>query len=59
MLTDPDKQATGNREPADETNKEDPTQGSPVWLQPLTVNQEDLGAQGSHIPLQRELRFGR
>ena len=42
MLTDHDKQATGNREPADETNKEDPTQGIPVWLQPLTVNLQDL-----------------
>ena len=35
MLTDPDKQATGNREPADETNKEDPTQGIPVWFAAL------------------------
>ena len=35
MLTDHDKQATGNREPANEMNKEDPTQGIPVWLQPL------------------------
>ena len=42
MLTDHDKQATGNREPADETNKEDPTQGIPVWLQPFTVNLQDL-----------------
>ena len=42
MLTDPDKQATGNREPANEMNKEDPTQGIPVWLQPFTVNLEDL-----------------
>ena len=44
MLTDHDKQATGNREPADETNKEDPTQGISVWLQPFTVNLEDLEA---------------
>ena len=44
MLTDHDKQATGNREPADETNKEDPTQGIPVWWQPFTVNLEDLEA---------------
>ena len=42
MLTDPDKQATGNREPANEMNKKDPTQGVPVWLQPFTVNLEDL-----------------
>ena len=42
MLTDPDKQASGNREPANEMNKEDPTQGDPVWLQPFTDNLEDL-----------------
>ena len=47
MLTDPDKQATGNREPAyekfsDEMNTEDPTQGIPDWLQPYTDNLEDL-----------------
>ena len=47
MLTDPDKQATGNREPAyeknpDEMDKEDPTQGIPDLLQPFTVNLEDL-----------------
>ena len=51
MLTDHDKQATENREPANEMNKEDPTQGIPVWLQPFTVNLEDLEAQCSHIPL--------
>ena len=44
MLTDHDKQDTGNREPANEMNKEDPTQGIPVWLQPFTVNLEDLEA---------------
>ena len=47
MLTDPDKQATGNREPAyekfsDEMYKEDPAQAIPNWLQPFTVNLEDL-----------------
>ena len=42
MLTDHDKQATGNREPANEMNKEDPTQGIPVWSQPFTVNLENL-----------------
>ena len=42
MLTDPDKQATANREPADETNREDLTQGILVWLHPFTVDQEDL-----------------
>ena len=42
MLTDHDKQATGNRESANEVNKECPTQSIPVWLQPFTVNLEDL-----------------
>ena len=42
MLTDHDKQATGNREPANEMNKEDPTQGILVWLQPFTAILEDL-----------------
>ena len=42
MLTHHDKHATENREPANEMNKEDPTQGIPVWLQPFTVNLEDL-----------------
>ena len=47
MLADPDKQATGNREPAhenysDEMYKEDPTQGIPDWLPPFTVYLEDL-----------------
>ena len=51
-LTDPDKQATGNREPThekflDEMNKEDPTQGIPDWLQPFTDNLEDLE---THVP---------
>ena len=40
MLTGYDKQATGNREPANEMNKEDPTQGILVWLQPFTVKVE-------------------
>ena len=44
MLTDHDKQATENREPADEMNKEDPTQGILVWLQPFTVTLEDVEA---------------
>ena len=51
MLTDPDKQATENREPANEMNKKDPTQGVPVCLQPFTVNLEDLETH-VHIPLQ-------
>ena len=33
-----------NREPANEVNEEDATQGIPVWLQPITVNLEDLEA---------------
>ena len=37
----------GNREPADETNKEDPTQGILVWFQPFTANLEDLE---THVP---------
>ena len=44
MLKDHDKQATVPREPANEMNKEDPTHGIPVWLQPFTVNLEDLEA---------------
>ena len=40
MLTDRDNQATGNREPANEMNRE----GISVWLQPFTVNLEDLEA---------------
>ena len=43
-LTDHDKQATENREPANEMNKEDPTQGILVLLQPFTVDLEDLEA---------------
>ena len=39
MLTDHDKQATGNREPANEMNKEDPTQGILISYSP---SQEDL-----------------
>ena len=42
MLTDHDKQATGNREPANEMNEEDPTQGIPDWLQSFTVDLENL-----------------
>ena len=44
VTTRSDKQATGNREPANEMHKEDPTQGILVWLQPCTVNLEDLEA---------------
>ena len=45
MQTNPDKQALGNRGPADtedETDEEEPTQGIPDWLQPFTVNLENL-----------------
>ena len=44
MLTDHDKQATGNREPANEMNKEDAKQGLLARLQPFTVDPEDLEA---------------
>ena len=58
MLTDPDKQATRNREPAykkflDETDKGDPTQGSLDWLQPFTDNLEDLE---THVPAHSSVR---
>ena len=43
MLTDHDKQAMGNREPANEMNN--PTQGSPVWLQPFTVDLENSDSE--------------
>ena len=57
MLTDHDKQTLGNREPANEMNKEDPTQGIPVWLQPFTVNLEDLGYICSHIPVKERTQI--
>ena len=50
MQTNPDKQASGNRGSAhkeDEMNEEDPTQGIPDWLQPITDNLEDLE---THVP---------
>ena len=50
MLTDPDKQATEKREPANEMIKEDPTQGILAWLQPFKVDLEDLEYMCSHIP---------
>ena len=59
MLTDHDKQATGNLEPADETNKESPTQGILVWLQPFTVCLEDLEAYVLAHSSARELCVGR
>ena len=59
MLTDHDKQATGNREPANEMNKEDPTQSIPVWLQPFTVNLRDMERYARTFLCKRELRFGR
>ena len=51
-----DKQAMGNREPANEMNKDDPTQGIPVWLQPFTVTG---GACARTFLWKSELRFGR
>ena len=60
MQTGHDKQATENREPANEMDKEDPTQGIPLWLLPFTVNLEDLEAHAlAHFLWKRELRFGR
>ena len=53
MLTDHDKQAMGNREPAEETNKEDPTQSIPVWLQPFTENLDDLEGNASKVETQK------
>ena len=44
MLTDHDKQATGNREPANEMNKQDPKEGIPDWWKPFTDNLENLEA---------------
>ena len=51
VTTRSDKQATVNREPANEMNKEDPTQGIPVWLQPFTVIWRTWRRMCSHIPL--------
>ena len=55
MLTDHDKQATANREPADEMNKEDPMQGISVWLQPFTADLEDLDANVPAHSSEREI----
>ena len=52
--TDHDKQATGNHEPANEMNTEDPTQGILVWFQPSTVNLEDLETHVPAHPSERE-----
>ena len=61
MLTDHGKQATRNREPANEMNKEDPTQGILVWLQPFKNNQPGGpgGACARTFHWKSELRFGR
>ena len=59
MLTDHDKQATENREPANEMNEEEPTQGISVWLQPFTVNPEDLERCIRTFLSKSVLRFGR
>ena len=58
LLTDHDKQATENREPANEMNEEDPTKGIPVWLQPFTVYPEDLERCVRTFLWKSELRFG-
>ena len=62
MLTDPDKQATGNREPAydhfsDEMNKEDPTQGIPDGLQPFTDFRGPGDACASPFPLKERTQI--
>ena len=61
MLTDADKQATGNRELACEIfqkmYQEDPTQGIPDWLQPFTENLEDLEYMCSHILLKEWIQI--
>ena len=59
MLTDHEKQATENREPANEMHKENATQGSVVRLQPFTVNLEDLERCARTFFWKSELRFGR
>ena len=50
MQMNPDRQASESRGLAhteDEMDEEDPTQGIPDWLQPFTVNLEDLE---THVP---------
>ena len=60
MLTDHDKVATANREPANDMNKWAPTQGIPAWLQPFTVNLEGPGGTCARTFLWKsELRLGR
>ena len=52
MLTDPDKQARTHRGSAhkkDDIDKRDPTQGIPVWLQPFTINLEDLETSSERV----------
>ena len=60
MLTDPDKQATENREPADGMDKGDPTQDI-SWL--VTALHSQSGGPGGACArtflCKRELRFGR
>ena len=60
MLTDHDKQAARNREPANEMNEEDPTQGILVWLQPFKINLEDVEAYVlAHSSEGANSKFGR
>ena len=50
MQTKPDKQASESRGSAhteNEKDEEDPRQGIPDWLQPVTENLEDLE---THVP---------
>ena len=58
MQANPDMQDSGSRGLAhteDETDKEDPTQGIPDWLQPFTANPEDLETHVSAHPCEREI----
>ena len=57
MQTNLDKRASGNRGSAhkeDEMNEEDPTQGTPDWLQPFTTNPQDLETHVPAHPSERE-----
>ena len=57
MLTDHNKQATKNLEPANEMNKEGPTQRSPVCLQPFTEFLRTWRRVCSHILLKERTQI--
>ena len=58
MLRDHDKQATGNREPANEMNKEDPTQG-PFCYSPSQLTLRTWKRSARTFLCKGELRFGK